>query len=456
MTSTQNNASGKRDIPDNPADTGATVILDDRPGSLIAAVPALLGFTPTDSIVMVGTTGLRQGPETVGPVVRVDTDPESAAAGAAALGRAALDIPGGSVTVIVVSPDGWAMTGKVLDAVAACLGQLHDHAVEVSSLFVVEAIRAGTVWGEIVADSDSDSDRSDRTGDGRGWRPVPGGLVDDPDTSPVAAAGGGTPDLSRTSEQIHRELDPAPVSARLREQLPDYWFTGSGRRSAGEPVTVKDVCALVDRLQGRKVRDELAGDRRLAEVVFETCWRPDLFCVLVVLGAGGHGEVVMALLRETLAVAGPSLRQRALLLTAVTGWCGNYGALGHRAAWRCREEIREAAPDVPGIPDTSAASAVSASCDEAEVDSSVRVIHDRMRGEMLTMTLADAMCAGVADGGTAGLVAEIVDQGVAHLDIEVARRAAAGDTEFGLDVDDLVDEESLSGVRSALARRAGR
>lgn len=136
------------------------------PGSLIAAIPAVLGFVPKKSIVLVTVEKGR-----LGAVMRADLsadliDHVDRLAGAAASAGAE------SVIIVIVDDDSALCPmckddhGRLCDAIG---GALAGHQIEVSAAHVVDVIGVGGTWHRIDGVADS-------------------GPVEDPESSPLAAA----------------------------------------------------------------------------------------------------------------------------------------------------------------------------------------------------------------------------------------------------------------------------
>lgn len=446
MTSTQHNRSRGPGIPGaggrrESRVSRTPVVIDSGPGGLIAAVPGLLGFTPTTSVVLIGLTYHQERLESVGPVVRTDLVPEAAAAGTDALCGAVYDMPGAKAAIIVVASDAWPFRGPTSDVLDTVLCELYDNAVDVSGVYVTESLRNGGMWRHVVP--------AEQEG---GWRIHCRGSIDDPQVSPILSAGETTVhDSQATSESMDRELDPVD-DASVRPLLPASWTTGVAAPGYSGSWSPADVCGLVAAVR-REVESQNTGDtailisarrevRRVlgrgarAEQVFTFCTRVSLFPSLVALAAGGNATVVMALLLETAALGRRSLRSRALLLISVLGWCGNHGALGHRAARRCLQEMEEGrgAGMVPAVIDNT----------------------EQLGDDLLTMSLAGVIWDGVSDGSAAMAVKSILDQGIAQIEAEAKRDSVAVDRDYGELLDSILDRRAVTVVRNALDRRAGR
>jgi hypothetical protein len=434
MTSTQHNSPHGPGIPG----PGRPVVLDSGPAGLIAAVPGLLGFTPTASVVLVGLSYHGGELESIGPVVRTDLFPDAAAAGADALCGAVYDLPDARAAVIVVEPHPWPVGGRTVETLATVLCEFRDNAVDVSGIYVTESMRDGGLWREIVP-----SGHLDR------WHIRRRGTLDDPRVSPILSAGQTTVhDAGGTSEAMDRELDP--VDDAVRTGLPASWSTGADSGTARDSLSPADICALVAQVSaGMQDADEAAPLHRArcavrraltvhdtAERVFAFCTSVRLFPSLVTVAAGGGATVVMALLLEVAALGRCSLRSRALLLIAVLGWCGNHGALGHRAARRCLQETAEdsGVGRLPGVNGDT----------------------EQLGDDLLTMSLAGILWDGVSDGSAARAVRSILDQGLAQLNavaVTAPPANAGGDTAM---VEKVLDRQAVTAVRNALGRRAGK
>lgn len=437
MTSTQHNSPHGPGIPG----PGRPVVLDGGPDELIAAVPGLLGFTPTASVVLIGLSYHGDELESIGPVVRTDLVPGAAAAGADALCGAVYDMPDARAAVIVVEPHPWPVRGRTVEVVRTVLCELRDNAVGVSGVYVTESMRDGGLWREIVP-----------SGQRGRWQIRRQGTLADPQVSPILSAGQTTVhDTGGTSEEMDRELDPVD-DEKVRAVLPASWSTGADTGTGRDSLSPADICALVAQInrdiaaQGTDkdtpLRRARCAVRRALTVqgtagqVFAFCTSVRLFPSLVALAAGGGATVVMALLLEVAALGRCSLRSRALLLIAVLGWCGNHGALGHRAARRCLQETAEdsGVGRVPGI------------------DGDTGQLGD----DLLTMSLAGILWDGVSDGSAARAVQSILDQGLAQLDavtVTAPQAGAAGATAL---VETVLDRRAATAVRNVLGRRAGK
>ena len=136
------------------------------PGSLIGALPAVLGFVPKKSIVLVAVENGR-----LGAVMRADLSADLIDHADRLAGTAASS--GAESVIIVIVDDDSALCpmckddhGRLCEAVS---GALAGHQIEVSAAHVVDVIAAGGTWHRIDGCADS-------------------GPVEDPQSSPVAVA----------------------------------------------------------------------------------------------------------------------------------------------------------------------------------------------------------------------------------------------------------------------------
>lgn len=140
-----------------------------RPSALIAALPAILGFTPEKSLVLVSIEGGE-----VGAVMRVDlsADRSEVIGGLGPLAEVAAAAQPDAVIAVIVDADGAAcpMCNEEHRSLSEDLTDaLEEHGVELWAVHVVDHVGAGGRWHCV---------------DGCGAR----GHVDDPTASPLAAA----------------------------------------------------------------------------------------------------------------------------------------------------------------------------------------------------------------------------------------------------------------------------
>jgi hypothetical protein len=177
-------------------------------GELIAAVPALIGFHPLDSLVLVATGGESGG--RIGLIVRIDLPPEpsrpeqTTAAGDSAVASLLLDDPAGAIVLVVCRDNGADGRAGVDPPQAALVRYVVDELEERG--IVVRA----AMWAE-------------GTAAGARWRCYDGcccsGVVADPAISPVlaaAVAGGQVVHADRAA--LERLVEPADHERLMRRE----------------------------------------------------------------------------------------------------------------------------------------------------------------------------------------------------------------------------------------------
>ncbi len=296
-----------------------------RPGALIAALPAVLGFVSEKSLVLVSV-----GDGEMGAVMRVDLS-DGLAQQVAQLAEVAAAAEPEAAIAVIVDADGAGC--PVCNEDHRELGQaltaaLTQYAIDLWAVHVVDRIAAGGRWHCV-----------DRCGSG--------GLIDDPSASPVAAAA---------------VLDGRRLYAR-RADLQAVVAVEEPRRSADMAVTLADcqasravthgadpdgcgrhdveaIMAAAARLaDGREFSDaELA---RLGCSLADVQVRDTLYA-LAVGEIAGEAESLWALLSRTLP---PPWRVEALVLLAFSAYARGDGPLAGvalEAALRCAPDHRMA------------------------------------------------------------------------------------------------------------------
>jgi hypothetical protein len=278
-----------------------------RPGALIAALPALLGFVPEKSLVLVS---LEEG--RMGAVMRADLSADLVdnidrlAELAAASGAE-------NVVAVVVDADGALCPMCIDDHQQLCdtlAAALKDHGVGLHAGHVVDRVESGGTW---------------RCIDGCGAT----GTVEDPLASPLAAAAvlDGRRLYGRRSD-LHAVVavaDPARASAlvapirRRAAEREEEWQSdpnGCGRRD------VETVIGLADRV----VDGGAPSDAELAQVacgLTDVAVRDTLYALAVGSGAAA-AESLWSLLARTLP---EPWRVEALVLVAFSAYARGDGPL---------------------------------------------------------------------------------------------------------------------------------
>ncbi|MEZ0049504.1 hypothetical protein ABIA30_000494 [Mycobacterium sp. MAA66] len=230
----------------------------DRPGALIAAIPAVLGFVPEDSLVLITLAAGEMG-----AVIRADLADE-VRAGLAQLAEVAASGDADAAVAVIVDADGLdcRLCSDDHRARAAALEKiLQDSGIELLAVHVVDRVEAGGRWQCV---------------DGCGNS----GLVDDPSASPLAMAAvldgrrlyakrGDLLELIANvdgprTEVIRREIgklcattDHRPRSdAEVRADV-ERVMAATGRASAGAAAPDAELAALARAVVDPRVRDTL-------------------------------------------------------------------------------------------------------------------------------------------------------------------------------------------------------
>lgn len=278
-----------------------------RPGALIAALPAVLGFVPEKSMVLVALEGGQMG-----AVMRADLSADLAD-NIGRLAEIAANSGAETIVAVIVDADGalCPMCNDDHRRLSEALSEsLHAHDVELFAVHVVDRVEAGATW---------------RCIDGCGAF----GTVEDPGASPLAAAAvldgrrlyGRRADLhavvaltdpTRTAALV----DPITNQAAAREA---EWQTdpdGRGRR---------DVQAVIE-LAGRVLEGWQPGEADIATVacgLTDVAVRDTLYALAVGSGAAA-AEALWALLSRTLP---DPWRVEALVLLAFSAYARGDGPL---------------------------------------------------------------------------------------------------------------------------------
>jgi hypothetical protein len=307
-----------------------------RPGALIAALPAVLGFVPENSLVLVS---LDDGE--LGSVMRVDLSAELVDRVGHLAEIAAAAGPEAAIAVIV-DADGAHCPGCNEEHRQLCVvltEALSQHDIELLAAHVVDRVALGGRWHCV---------------DGCGA----GGAVDDPSASPLAAAAvldGRRLYPRRADLQAVIAVDDPARSAeladavRLQAAKRDVAHradpAGCGRRD------VESAMAAASRVAGGATLSgaELAG---LGCALSDVQVRDTLYA-LAVGESAGEAESLWALLARTLP---PPWRVEALVLLAFSAYARGDGPLAGvslEAALRCDPDHRMA-----GMLDTALQSGV--------------------------------------------------------------------------------------------------
>ncbi|MCK0177545.1 DUF4192 domain-containing protein [Mycolicibacterium sp. F2034L] len=267
----------------------------DNPGALIAALPAVLGFAPEHSLVLL-TVDCGE----LGCVLRINLhdDPAEMALAVAHLADVAGAAQPHAAIAVVVDPEG-GDHGELTDDLAEALA---GTGIELLDAHVVDRVAEGGRW--YCAD-----------GCGRG------GLVDDPAASPLAMAAvldGRRLYRRRSDLEAVIAIDPARIAALAPLMSP---HTDSG--TDVDPRTAVDgVVALAGRMaRGHQLTDEEAAAVGLA--LGDLRVRDTLFALAVGVDAGPAEELWAAVAR----ILPLPWRTEALVLLAFSAYARGDGPL---------------------------------------------------------------------------------------------------------------------------------
>jgi hypothetical protein len=293
-----------------------------RPGTLIAALPAVLGFVPEKSLVLVTVD---RGE--LGCVIRVDLSPELIDSVGHIAEVAAAAEPDAAIAVLV-DAEGAACpvcNEEYGDIAARLTASLSERGIELLGAHVVDRVCAGGRWH-----------CADGCGDG--------GVIDDPSASPLAAAAvlDGRRLYTRRAElqQVVAVADPVR-SAELAEVIRERAGAGAGERDDSDARRdVEDAMAAAARVaDGAELSDlELAG---LACALTDPLVRDTLYALAVGQDAA-QAESLWSTLSRTLAWP---WRVEALVLLAFSAYARGDGPLAGvslDAALRCEPTHRMA------------------------------------------------------------------------------------------------------------------
>jgi hypothetical protein len=296
-----------------------------RPGAVIAALPAVLGFVPEKSLVLLSIDGGE-----LGSVMRVDLSDALADQIGHLAEVAACAGPEAAIAVIVDADGAGCPTcnDEFRDLCSTLTGELSDHDIALWAVHVVDRVAAGGRWHCV---------------DGCGA----GGVVDDPGASPLAVAAvldGRRLYARRADLQAVIAVDDRAGGASLADLIDEH--AASRARAHRTDATacvrrdVEDAMAAAARVgDGQELADpELAG---LASALADVEVRDTLYA-LAVGHSAGEAESLWALLSRSL----PSpWRAEALVLLAFSAYARGDGPLAGvslEAALRCEPGHRMA------------------------------------------------------------------------------------------------------------------
>jgi hypothetical protein len=307
-----------------------------RPGALIAALPAVLGFVPENSLVLVSLGGGE-----LGSVMRVDLS-EKLIDRIGHLAEVAAAAEPEAAIAVIVDEDGAQCPGcneQYRQLCAALTNALSEHNVELWAAHVVDRVAVGGRWHCV---------------DGCGS----GGVVDDPSASPLAAAA-----VLDGRRLYHRRADLQAVIA-----IEDPVRTGELSRRVSQQTAAREAahradpigCSRRDLEHAMAAASRVADGRLLSEAelarlgcALSDVQVRDALYALAVGESAGEAESLWALLARSLP---EPWRVEALVLLAFSAYARGDGPLAGvslEAALRCDADHRMA-----GMLDTALQSGV--------------------------------------------------------------------------------------------------
>lgn len=267
----------------------------DRPGTLIAALPAVLGFVPEQSLVLLTVDGGE-----LGCVLRIDlsdTPAEMARAMTQLAEVASAAQPDAAVAVIVddASGDHCTLADDLAEALAV-------HGIELLDAHVVDRVAEGGNW---------------ECADGCGR----GGPVDDPSSSPLAMAAvlDGRRLYTRRADLEAVIAVDAERAAALAEVMGAARALGSAAQAR---AAVEDIVAIASRVRrGQALED--ADAARVGAALGDIRVRDTVFALAVGVDAGA-AEALWATLARILPAP---WRTEALVLLAFSAYARGDGPL---------------------------------------------------------------------------------------------------------------------------------
>lgn len=304
-----------------------------RPGALIAALPAVLGFVPENSLVVVSLDGGDLGAVLrvdLSAVLRVDLSEELAAGVGHLADVAAAARPDAAIAVIVDAEGAHcpSCNEDYRQVCGALAKSLSDHGIELWAAHVVDRVALGGRWHCV---------------DGCGSS----GPVDDPSASPLAAAAvldGRRLYARRADLQAVITPEDAARSAGLTGVIERQATRRRAAHRTDPDRCVRGDVRLAMTVASRAAAGQVPSDAQLAKLAcaLSDAQVRDILYALAVGENAGEAESLWALLARTLP---PPWRVEALVLLAFSAYARGDGPLAGvslEAALRCRPDHRMA------------------------------------------------------------------------------------------------------------------
>lgn len=303
-------------IPRDPINLGSD------PGALLAILPALLGFVPTESLVIVGLIPAdveSLSRMTVGPVVRVDFHRPAIAEGLECFLEAMGSCETPELDQCEAVLIGIGTPGEKRDrALAQARGILEENNLRINGHFLVRQLTTGEQWQEANTKSE--------------------GTVGDIDDNPLQniATLAGAVRLHNREEMEHwldEEDEPLDLCASLGE--PGH----GGLRTADVEDVISVFHAVLGVTQGKRSLEDACEDRSLLVSVAYLALSDVLHPTLIVAGAGAHAAVVRDIVSAAVRVCRGTTRWRLMSILAIVLGGNDEGTLAFSTLVRTMHEL---------------------------------------------------------------------------------------------------------------------
>ncbi|MCX2162971.1 DUF4192 family protein [Corynebacterium auriscanis] len=314
-----------------------TVNLGSDPGALLASLPALLGFVPTQSLVVVGLVPTMAGEParmTVGPVVRVDFDKGAVREGVQTLIEAMQSDDGIELEACEAILIGIGSPGKKRSrAMAQARGILEEHYLTINGHFLVKQLATGAIWRE------SNTNTSGHVGS-----------IDDNPLQNIATLAGALR-LNNRDEMEHwldQREDPLDLLAQrcvLGCQLEEaeecraesHGLCSQGPGDVGDVVRLYETIAAVK--EGKRSVEDACDDVDVLTRVTYLALSEVLHTTIIVAGAGVNAPIVREILAAAARRTEATPRWRLMALLAVVLGGNDEGTVAFSTLLRTMNEL---------------------------------------------------------------------------------------------------------------------
>lgn len=325
------NTTGGRSVPREPINLGSD------PGALLATLPALLGFVPAQSVVVIGLVPAGAGVPSrmsVGPVVRVDFHQEAVREGVetfvAAIGSGG-DVQLNQCEAILIgigSP-----SKKRSRALAQARAILEEHYLTINGHFVAHTLSTGSRWQEVNTGAEG------KIGD-----------IDDNPVNDIATLAGAR--RMRDREEMEHWLDEIDDEILLTAGRCVKGCSDESRANCagrGHGTCVDSAADVIDIIEFYKaVQDIATGEITIEQACESTSLLTQtaylalnevLHPTLIVAGAGAHAPIVRDILATAARHTRGTVRWRLMALLAVVAGGNDEGTLAFATLMRTMHEL---------------------------------------------------------------------------------------------------------------------